>query len=151
MIASHETIRIVYLLNTLYQIASSQKLLTLSSEGFGSNATSTDNETINEVYTYSIENFKNKITIKEISGIAHVSPNSFCRYFKSRTKKNYLRFLQELRVGYACKLLIENKLTPAQICYESGFNNVVNFHRYFKLITGKTPNQYKTEYLASYS
>ena len=45
----------------------------------------------------------------ELADLAGISPNSFCRYFKSRTRKTYSKFLLEIRVGHACKLLIENK------------------------------------------
>jgi len=49
-------------------------------------------------------------------------------------------------VGYACKLLIENRISISQICYESGFYNLSNFNRCFKSITNKTPLQYFKEY-----
>ncbi len=49
----------------------------------------------------------------------------------------------EIRVENACKLLNETDKSVADICYESGFNNFSNFNRYFKVITGQTPLQYK--------
>jgi transcriptional regulator GlxA family with amidase domain len=79
--------------------------------------------------------------------VANISPNSFCRYFKSRTRKTYSQFLIEIRVGHACKLLIENKLSIKQLCYESGFNNFTSFHKYFKLITNKSPLTYQKEFM----
>ncbi len=80
---------------------------------------------------------------KRLPGVANISPNSFCRYFKSRTRKTYSQFLIEIRVGHACKLLIENNLSIKQLCYESGFNNFTSFHKYFKLITSKSPLTYQ--------
>jgi AraC-like DNA-binding protein len=46
-------------------------------------------------------------------------------------------------VGYACKLLMENKLGITQICYESGFNTLSNFNKQFKDLQGKTPSEYR--------
>jgi transcriptional regulator GlxA family with amidase domain len=108
-----------------------------------------ENDRINVVYDYSFTNFKRKIELEEIAAVAGISPNSFCRYFKSRTKKTYSQFIIEIKVGYACKLLIDNKYSVKQICYESGFNNFASFHKYFKLITNKSPLDYKREFITS--
>ncbi|HEY0246136.1 MAG TPA: helix-turn-helix domain-containing protein, partial [Mucilaginibacter sp.] len=64
-------------------------------------------------------------------------------YFKSRTRKTYTQFINEIRVWHACKLLLENKINVKQICYESGFHNFASFHKYFKSITGKSPLIYQ--------
>jgi AraC-like DNA-binding protein len=101
------------------------------------------------VYDYSFTNFKRKIELDEIAAIAGISPNSFCRYFKARTKKTYSQFIIEIKVGYACKLLIDNKYSVKQICYESGFNNFASFHKYFKQITNKSPLDYKKEFITA--
>jgi len=106
---------------------------------------------INLIYDYSIRHFRRPIQLEEIAAVANISPNSFCRFFKSRTRKTYSRFLLELRVGHACKLLIENNLSIKQLCYESGFNNFTSFYKYFKLITGKSPLGYQREFIATTS
>jgi AraC-like DNA-binding protein len=106
-----------------------------------------DDDRINKIYEYSLSNFREKISLKEIAEVANMSENSFCRYFKSRTRKTFMQFLIEIRVGHACKLLIENKMNIKQIYYESGFNNVTSFHKYFKIITGKSPLMYQRQFL----
>lgn len=138
--------RIEYLLNLLDLITNSNSCSTLSSNGFTKTYNLTNTDKINGIYDYTFNNFKNKITIPEIAGVVNLSPHSFCRYFKTRTLKTYWQFLSEVRVGYACKLLIENKISISHICYESGFYNLSNFNRCFKIITHKTPLQYFKEY-----
>jgi hypothetical protein len=59
-----------------------------------------ETERINAIYTYAAKHFKRKISIEEIAGVAHLSANSFCRYFKNKTKKNFSHFLNEIRVEY---------------------------------------------------
>ena len=103
-------------------------------------------ERVNIIYDYSLRHFRRAIQLEEIAAVANISPNSFCRFFKSRTRKTYSRFLLELRVGHACKLLIENNLNIKQICFESGFNNFTGFYKYLKLITGKSPLSYQKLY-----
>ena len=139
--------RIILLMEALNVIASCKQLETLSSIGFKYDLVEDEKDRINAIYEYSLRNFKRPIQLDEIAGIANISPSSFCRYFKSRTRKTYSQFLIEIRVGHACKLLIENNLSIKQLCYESGFNNFSSFHKYFKLITSKSPLTYQKEFM----
>jgi AraC-like DNA-binding protein len=139
--------RIILLMEALNLIAGSNQSETLASIGFKQDIVDNDKDRINAIYEYSIKNFKRTIQLEEIASVANISPNSFCRYFKSRTRKTYSQFLIEIRVGHACKLLIENNLSIKQLCYESGFNNFTSFHKYFKLITSKSPLTYQKEFM----
>jgi AraC-like DNA-binding protein len=141
--------RLVILLKTLYTISNSNEITELSSIGFKPNLINNEEDRINNIYEYSLKKFKGKIQLEEIASVANISPNSFCRYFKSHTRKTYSQFLIELRVGHACKLLIDSNLSIKQLCYESGFCNFTSFHKYFKSITGKSPLIYQKEFLAN--
>jgi AraC-like DNA-binding protein len=68
---------------------------------------------------------------------------AFCNYFKKRTKKTYIDFVNEVRVGHACKLLLTTQMSVLQICFECGFNTVANFNRQFLKIKRITPSQYR--------
>jgi AraC-like DNA-binding protein len=141
--------RIVLLIEALNAIANGKQMPLLSSIGFRPDLMDAEKDRINAIYEYSIKNFKRKIQLEEIAEVANISPNSFCRYFKSRTRKTYSQFLIELRVGHACKLLIENNQCIKRLCYESGFNNFTSFHKYFKMITGKSPLVYQKEFVSN--
>jgi AraC-like DNA-binding protein len=147
MLKSSGPYRIILLIEALTMIANSQEIEYLSSIGFQPNLKEQENDRINAVYQYSLSNYKRKINMNEIAGIANMSPNSFCRYFKTKTRKTYSNFLIEIRVGVACKLLLENRISIKQICYESGFHNFASFHKYFKQLTKKTPLHYQQEYI----
>lgn len=71
-------------------------------------------------------NYRRNMRLEEVAGMANMSSTAFCRYFKSRTNKTVIHFINELRVGNAHKLLIETQLNIDQICFECGFNNVSN-------------------------
>ncbi len=146
MLKADSEYRLILLLTCLHTIANVTNLSLLCSEGFSPNFEEKENNRINDIYSFTLNNFKNAITIKDVAKIANMSPHSFCRYFKTKTKKNYSKFLHEIKIGHACKLLIETNQTIPQICDDSGFNNFVNFHRYFKIITGKTPNEYRKQH-----
>lgn len=149
MLQTSGSARIMLLMQALEVIASSKQLSVLSSMGFVSQCVESESDRINAIYDYTLKNFRERIDLEKIAQIANISPNSFCRYFKSRTRKTYSQFLIEVRVGHACKLLIENHLSIKQLCYESGFNNFTSFHKYFKLITGKSPLSYQREIMAA--
>ncbi|SEM38964.1 AraC-type DNA-binding protein [bacterium A37T11] len=151
MLKSWGTRRIMLLIEALLEIANCEELNILSSVGFNPNFERDERDRINNIYDFALANFKRKVSLDEIADIAGISSNSFCRYFRSRTGKTFSRFLIEIRVGYACKLLIENKMNVKQICYESGFNNFASFHKYFKQITGKSPLTYQKTYLSAQS
>lgn len=141
--------RIIALLKCLIAFSEAEKCTTLSSMGFTYSFSTAEHDRINAIYNYTIRHFNEKICLKEIANIANLAPNSFCRYFKLKTGKTYYNFLTEIRIGYACKLLLDDKQSVKQICYESGFDNFSCFHKSFKKITGKSPQDYKNEYLVS--
>lgn len=151
MLIAEGTQRITLLMEALSLIANCNQTTKLSSIGFKQSYDESENMRINAIYNYTLEHFRRKIHLEEIAKVAVISPNSFCRYFKSKTRKTYSRFLTEIKVGHACKLLIENKLNIKQLCYESGFNNLASFHKYFKITTGKSPISYQKEYISNHS
>lgn len=148
LMAATGTRRVTLLVDILATIAGSKDLSSLSSMGFSPQYQDHENERINDIYAFSLQHFKRKIMLDEVADIAGMSRNAFCRYFKSRTGKTFSQFLIELRVGHACKLLIENNLNVKQVCFESGFHNFAGFHKYFKQLTGRSPLTYQKEYLA---
>lgn len=105
-----------------------------------------DNEgfRMRNVLEFTMNNFNTEISLNTIADVSNMTKNAFCKYFKKRTNKTYFRFLNELRVEHACKLLISNPdYTITQIAELSGFNNISNFNRQFMAIKKKTPSNYR--------
>jgi AraC-like DNA-binding protein len=146
---SEGSFRLIYLLECLAVMATCPlaDVVQLSSSGFQHQSSETEHERINSIYEYSFKHFRDRIPLEIIAFEVGLTPNSFCRYFKSKTGKSFTAFILELRVGYACKLLLENKLNNKQICYESGFNNFTSFHKHFKAITGMSPQHYQKAFI----
>ncbi|MDQ8051730.1 MAG: AraC family transcriptional regulator [Pedobacter sp.] len=139
--------KIIILLNILKTLAETDeyKLITNKNTFYQSNESETIR--INKIYNYTLANYKKDIGLEEVASLSNLSITSFCRYFKLMTKKTYYDFLIEIRVSHACRFLIENKLPTEMICFNCGFNNVSNFYRHFKKVTGMTPLDYKRKYL----
>jgi len=138
--------RITALIECLAAFAASDSLQLLSSIGFRPDFSESENNRINAIYDYTFRHFTQNIYLDQVAAIAGLVPNSFCRYFKSRTGKTYTQFLNEIRIGHACKLLLDNRISIKQLCFESGFSNFTSFHKNFRLITGKTPQSYLKEH-----
>ena len=51
--------------------------------------------------------------------------------------------LNEIRIAYACSLLLYSDLNNSQIAYEAGYNNLSYFNKTFKLILHQTPTEYR--------
>ncbi len=134
--------RIILLLELLSAINECKKVSFISSH-YHSNNTFTQTERINVIYNYTLQHFRTQIYIKEIAALVNLTTNSFCRYFKSCTRKSYTQFVAELRIGHACKLLSEGNKSIKEICYESGFNYFTHFNRLFKKLKGVQPNEYR--------
>jgi len=101
---------------------------------------------IQKVTRYILNNYNSDITLDEVSKVANMNKTSFCRYFKEHTRKTFSEYINELRIDYACKLLIEGSFTVSYICYEAGYNNLTYFIRQFKKIQKMTPRQYQQRY-----
>lgn len=101
-------------------------------------------ERLNKIYHFTMENYQRPIQLKEVADISYLTVPSFCRYFKKSTRKSYFEFLNEVRVGHACRLLIKDKDQPIyHIAYSVGFKNLANFNRQFKKIMGLRPSDYR--------
>ena len=139
--------RLILFLKTLDAIANTEEYDLLSSSGYTSSVNLADTERINVVMNYIMKNYAREIKTEELASLANLTESSFCRYFKSRTKKTCSQFLNEIRILNACKLLVNSDMTITQICYETGYNNISHFNRQFKLKTGLTAKEYAKKYL----
>lgn len=137
---------ILQLLTMLHYLSHSTEITYITSVGYVNTHKVSETERMQKVHEYVMKHFKEELRLNEVAALTNMTEAAFCRYFKSRTNKTFSDFVSEIRVGYACKLLIEEKFSVTQICYESGFNTVSNFNRQFKNLTGKSPLQYQKEY-----
>lgn len=138
--------QILGLLEILNILANTTEYSLLSTVGFTNSFNTNDGEQINKVYAYIIENFRSEITLEKAAQVANMTPTAFCRFFKSRTRKTFTQFLNEVRIGFASRLLMEGKIDVAQVCFESGFNNLSYFNRQFKLLKTETPSSFRNKH-----
>jgi AraC-like DNA-binding protein len=139
--------RITGLILLLDSMARADDYRYLSSIGYSKIINTYDFYRFNKIHEYVLKNFTNTIKLEEVASAVNMCPTAFCRYFKKHTGKSFLAFLNEFRIGHACKLLVEEKITVSMVCTESGFNNMSNFNEQFKKIVKLTPSEYQAAYM----
>ncbi|WP_299547043.1 AraC family transcriptional regulator [Seonamhaeicola sp.] len=130
----------------LNKLAKHKDVKRLASTGFINAFKTAKSDTQDKVQAYIFNNFNKDIRLEEAAKIACMNTSAFSRFFKRINRKTFSRYVTEIRVGYACKLIIEHKLNISGICYESGFKNISNFNRQFKTIMNCTPSEYLKKY-----
>ena len=146
--ARQGTGQILGLIEILDELSRSKEYSFLSSSGYNQKVKVSDLQPLNNVIDFIMKNFRKEITLTQVADVANMAPTAFCRYFKRSANKTVVQFINELRIGYAHKLLMETRTNVEQICFESGFNNVSNFYEQFRKITGKSPFRYRKEHSA---
>ena len=131
--------RLLKLLKLLDKLAKHRNIKLLSSEGYLERK---PEEHSDKTHDFIFKNFTKQILLSDVAAIAQMNPTAFSRYFKRIHRKTFSRYIIEIRIGYACKLLIENKVKVSSACYESGFNNISNFNKQFRYIMDMSPSQY---------
>lgn len=134
--------RLIIFLEILKVLSNRKEMQALAKPVFQRSIKTYDGNRLNKVIEFTFKEFQRPITLKEVSGLANLTPEAFCKYFKTRTRKTYINFLNEIRVNHACRLLTEDK-TIADICYDCGFLNLSNFNRIFKKIKQMSPGNWR--------
>lgn len=143
--------KIVYFLEVLEHLTASQRTEALASISYKNSYDTRDNHKIDEVFLYLNKNFMRDISMPEVAGLCHMTPHSFCRFFKNRTKSTFIDFLNDIRISHARKLLIASEeQTIAEIAYLCGYKNLSNFNKLFKIKTKLTPREYKRNLQANW-
>lgn len=135
--------RMITLLKILSVLSEYKHVEPLASSGTYNEFDEIDGKKLADIYRFTMNEYHRKISLDEVASIAHMTTNSFCRYFKKRTRKSYIDFLTEIRLGQAKKLLQQKNLSISQISIEVGFNNLSNFNRKFREMCSITPTEFR--------
>jgi AraC-like DNA-binding protein len=139
--------RVIRILTMLDQLAHYQGDFgkSLATPAFSSYSQTADCERINRVCQYVFNHFSEDVNLSQAAALTNLSNQAFCLYFKKRTRRSFTEFVNEIRIGHACKLLIETDLPITQICFSCGYRNLSHFNRQFKAITKASPLLYRRQ------
>ncbi len=100
-----------------------------------------EQQSVKKIREYIEDHYNEDISIKQLSGIANLSPFHLIRVFRKEVGIPPHAFLKQVRIRRA-KALIAAGLPIARVSMETGFTDQSHLTRHFKGITGITPGQY---------
>lgn len=139
--------RMLSLLTILINLSESDETKALLSTKFNLNTKDNkDTSRINQVLDFIMKNYQHKIYLSEAAALINMSDAAFSRYFKKHTQVTFSQYLTEIRISQACQLLIQGEENITQVGFLCGFDNLSNFYRHFKKVTGKIPKDYQKKF-----
>lgn len=133
------------LISLLFDLATSRNQQMLSSTA-SKKDDFFNSEKIKVVYEFVQKNYMRKIKVEEVAGLLNMTEVSFSRFIRQRTGKTFVDYLNDSRIGFATRQLIENNHSISEIAYMCGFNNQANFNRIFKKMKGTTPTEFRENF-----
>ena len=88
-------------------------------------------------------NFKTEIHISDLSRLINVCDDHFIRLFRSATNKTPIKYINDMRIEEALKLLIDSDLSITEISENLGFSSVNYMIKVFKGNLNTTPKAYR--------
>lgn len=101
--------------------------------------------TLGRATDYINDNLPRKLTLEEIAGVAHMSPDHFARSFKAATGLSPHQYVIQRRVERAKSLLSDTSLTVAEVARAVGFSNPSHLAHHVKRLLGVPPGALRRE------
>ena len=98
---------------------------------------------INEVVNYVNDNYKEKITLDELSFIFKTNRSTLCKEFKLATNKTVSEFVSNKKLESAIRKIKDTDKTFTEIAEELNFDSIHYFTRFFKKMTGLSPKEFR--------
>ncbi|MEG6522913.1 response regulator transcription factor [Desulfotomaculum sp. 1211_IL3151] len=102
---------------------------------------------IEKARKYIHDNFRQKLTLQDVSSYAFLNPQYFSRIFRKEVGVSYTDYVNKLRIEYACKLLETTSYPAYRISSECGFTDPSYFNRVFVQQMNMTPKAYRRKHL----
>ena len=96
-----------------------------------------------EIAHYIQTHAKEKLSLKELGRVFHMSPKYFSVFFQKHFSRNFTEYLTAIRIEHAKKLLVESDADMELISQQTGFASSSYFIRIFRRSLGMTPGQYR--------
>ena len=137
--------RVLHFFQILVVLAASDDCRPIASPGFAANSSFYDQERMDRVFQFLNRQIAQEVRLSQAAEIVHLSEGAFSRFFREHTGKTFPQFVNELRIGRACSLLMEGDLNVTEVAYECGFTNLSNFNRQFLRLKGLSPRAFRAQ------
>ncbi len=101
------------------------------------------NLTVNKALHLIHQHYQDGITLDEIAGTLHITPEYLSSLFNREVKRSFSAYMKELRINKAKELLIVSGLKAYEVASQIGYSDSTYFSRVFKEATGMSPVEYQ--------
>lgn len=115
----------------------------LASPGYVSAPVGELSDRLRAVCRHVLEHYQEPISHLEMAEWVGVSPAYFSRLFKKQTRRTFTAFVNEVRLGQACRLLVETDWQILEVAMACGFQSLAHFNRQFKAAYHHSPRAYR--------
>ena len=92
---------------------------------------------------YIHQNYQHKLSLQDVSSALHVNSSYFSALFRQEISMTFTDYLNQLRIGQACHLLMDTEMTIVEVANAVGFDDQSYFTRVFRKYKGITPHAYR--------
>jgi AraC-like DNA-binding protein len=138
--------RFLQFLKLIDIIGRSENFVQLASKEFVNKQFSYKNKRIAAIHEYLMRYYQKNIDLVQIASLVNMAEGSVCRFFKMQVGMTIFEYLNQIKIEFACKLLMNKNMSVMDVAFDSGFNNLSHFNKQFKKNTGLTPLEYKQRY-----
>jgi AraC-like DNA-binding protein len=100
---------------------------------------------IDEIMQYMRTNYQQRLGLEDVADHFYMNKTYLSELFKRETGKSFVQFKNEIRVERAKVLLRSSDDLISSVSEQCGFEDAGYFSAVFKLMTQKTPQQYRNE------
>ena len=137
---------VVRLFNLLYRLSLVEDARELSSSSFIDAKEGNEDERVRKAKEYITSHYMHDISLQELADMTCMNPDSFSRFFKNKTGRTPNRYIIDYRLGIAARMLLNTKLSVAEIGFSCGFNTLSHFNRLFRESKGCTPSEFRERF-----
>ena len=105
-------------------------------------------DVVYEVKKYIGVNFSQKLSLSELAKMFSVSEGHLSRTFKKKTGRTVSKYILDIRLTSARRLLESSSMSVRDIAENVGFSSLNHFDKMFKKDHGFTPSEYMKEHIA---
>ena len=102
-------------------------------------------ERMNEIMSFIMTNYREPITLQELSERLYLSNAYLSKYIKKNFGMSFLKLLNNIRLDHAVSELLYSDKTILKVAMDNGFSNLASFNQVFKESYQITPAEYRTQ------
>ena len=138
--------RMLHFLKLMDIIGRSETNIPLASKEYLRVRFTTGNKRIAAIHEYLMIHYREEVDLKRLAALVNMAEGSLCRFFRMNMGMTVFEYLNQLKVEFACKLLMDPDLSILEVCLDSGFNNLSHFNKQFRKINGLPPSEYRNRF-----